>query len=556
MAEDFQYDVFLSYRSSDRGRVSRLAERLREAGLRVWFDEWSVPVGADILLAVEDGLQQSRTLVLCLSPVALGSGWVALERSTVLFRDPSNTRRSFIPLLLSDCDLPDALRRYKYVDWREETDAAFRILLDACRPRSPAGTEARSDSPARGRPRVCMISSEYPPHVLGGLGVHVTRLSEALGVLADVDLVLPHRPGGYVAPPAGVRTHPMSRVEASYDDPISWLHFAQHAFNLVEEIAPKPAVIHCHDWVTALAGIKCRWLLNVPLVFHVHLPNRTPFCSSVENLGLLCADLVTVSSQAMLEELKDRLPSQRMAVVPNGVDTRAFAPGDSTADADRYVLFAGRLVEQKGVDHLLRAFVHVRKRFPALELWIAGSGPCDLAYRRLADCLLIGDSVRFLGWKGDLDLSKLYRGASVVAVPSIYEPFGMTALEAMACARPVVASNTGGLKEVVQHGVTGYLAERGDHLDLAQWLIRLIDRKDLRRELGDRGGRVVHDSVAYQWPTIARQYAAFYEQLSREPPDLKVPTEAEEYLRQIRSLAYRQDPGASTMCDDLFVWSR
>ena len=127
-------DVFLSHNKADKPRVRTLAERLRAAGLRVWFDEWIIQPGDDIYLAIERGLEASRTLVLCLSPAALGSDWVTLERSTVLFRDPSNAGRRFIPLLLADCKLPDTLRRCKYVDYREETQAAFDQLLAGCLP--------------------------------------------------------------------------------------------------------------------------------------------------------------------------------------------------------------------------------------------------------------------------------------------------------------------------------------------------------------------------------------------------------------------------------------
>jgi len=132
---DFQYDVFLSYSSADKPRVRRLAQRLSEAaGLHVWFDEWVIQPGDDIFLAVERGLQASRTLVLCLSPKALGSDWVTLERSAALFRDPANTRRRFIPILLTDCNLPDTLRRYKYVDYRDESEVSFEQLLRSCSP--------------------------------------------------------------------------------------------------------------------------------------------------------------------------------------------------------------------------------------------------------------------------------------------------------------------------------------------------------------------------------------------------------------------------------------
>src|SRR5436309_3330398 len=132
MPDRFTYDVFLSHNSKDKPRVRKLAEELRAAGLRVWLDEWVLKPGDDIYLSIERGLEAARAQVLCLSPTALGSEWVALERSTVLFRDPTNAGRRFIPLLLADCELPDALRRYKYVDYRREAKATFDELVVAC----------------------------------------------------------------------------------------------------------------------------------------------------------------------------------------------------------------------------------------------------------------------------------------------------------------------------------------------------------------------------------------------------------------------------------------
>jgi len=114
--------------------VRRLAERLQVAGVRVWFDDWVVKAGDIIALKVDEGLEHSRVLVLCISPAALASGWVALERSTAVHRDPSNAGRRFIPILLADCDLPDTLAKYKYLDFREESEAAFAELLTSCKP--------------------------------------------------------------------------------------------------------------------------------------------------------------------------------------------------------------------------------------------------------------------------------------------------------------------------------------------------------------------------------------------------------------------------------------
>lgn len=132
MASNFQYDVFLSHNQADKPRVRRLAERLKAAGVRVWLDEWVIQAGDIIALKVDEGLEQSRVLLLCISPAALASGWVALKRSTAVHRDPANAGRRFIPLLLGDCALPDTLRRYKFVDFREESEAAFADVPTDC----------------------------------------------------------------------------------------------------------------------------------------------------------------------------------------------------------------------------------------------------------------------------------------------------------------------------------------------------------------------------------------------------------------------------------------
>ena len=132
MPDRFQFDVFLSHNAKDKPRVRRLAERLQQAGLRVWFDEWNVRSGDIIALKVDEGLEQSRVLLLCISPNALASGWVALERSTAIHRDPANEGRRFIPLLLADCDLPDTLRRFKI--WTSATSPRPRhVLRESCR---------------------------------------------------------------------------------------------------------------------------------------------------------------------------------------------------------------------------------------------------------------------------------------------------------------------------------------------------------------------------------------------------------------------------------------
>jgi small GTP-binding protein len=141
----FDYDVFLSHHSSDKPRVRKLASALKEAGLRVWLDEWEIKAGDDIRLAIERGLERSRCLVLCITAQAIASKWVATERSTVLFRDPVNTERRFIPLLFSDCELPDTLRRYRLIDFRKGKSEALEELISVAQ---PPQTSVRPEVPA------------------------------------------------------------------------------------------------------------------------------------------------------------------------------------------------------------------------------------------------------------------------------------------------------------------------------------------------------------------------------------------------------------------------
>lgn len=194
----FEWDVYLSYCSADKTRVASLAARLAASGLRVWFDRASVDNGRDIVSAIERGLENSRVLVLCMTTAAFESEWVSLERNTAVLRDPDNRNRRFVALLMDDCKIPDTLRRLKYVDWRDESDSAWRELLAALMSTSHLDTSDISDvAPIRrvfnvpylqnlhfrGRPDLLTklesklshdhnvaILSPYAIHGLGGVG--------------------------------------------------------------------------------------------------------------------------------------------------------------------------------------------------------------------------------------------------------------------------------------------------------------------------------------------------------------------------------------------------
>lgn len=135
MLDEFDFDVFLSYSTKDVDRVIRLAQKLSDDGLAVWLDKWKISPGDNIPLKIEDALEKSRTLLLIMSSNSSRSEWVQLERSAVIFRDPTNETRRFIPIRLDNTEISESLKQFAYVDWRDESDEEYHRLVSACRPK-------------------------------------------------------------------------------------------------------------------------------------------------------------------------------------------------------------------------------------------------------------------------------------------------------------------------------------------------------------------------------------------------------------------------------------
>jgi len=162
----FTFDAFLSHSSKDKAIVRRLAERLRNGGLRVWFDEWEIRPGDSIPRKIDEGLEQSAVLVLCMSASSLGSDWAAVESQTFRFTDPLNRDLRFIPLRLDNTEPRASLRQFAYVDWRGGgTDEAYSRLLSACR---------RQDGRTTPHPR------EAVPAPAANAKIHLFRVLEGL----------------------------------------------------------------------------------------------------------------------------------------------------------------------------------------------------------------------------------------------------------------------------------------------------------------------------------------------------------------------------------------
>src|SRR5919205_4606840 len=150
MADNFKSDVCLSHSAKDSAVARAVAERLRADGLRVWFDEWEIKPGDNIPAKIEEGLEQSRVLVLCISASAFGSDWAQLEAGTFRFRDPLNKQRRFIPLRLDDAPIKDSLAQFLYINWLpDDREREYAKLLEACRPPHVQSTEEQELARAR-----------------------------------------------------------------------------------------------------------------------------------------------------------------------------------------------------------------------------------------------------------------------------------------------------------------------------------------------------------------------------------------------------------------------
>ena len=235
--------------------------------------------------------------------------------------------------------------------------------------------------------------------------------------------------------------------------------------------------------------------------------------------GLL---LTTEVQQQKLEELYGWRGSNA-AVIPPGVDIDTFRPlrpdeGRGTSDLPaRYILMLSRIDSNKGHDLLLNAFDIVRREVPGVELVIGGGSPepreteleVVASMRRIIAERGMEGTVRIIGYVPDEDMVSSYQQAEMFVLPSIFEPFGMTALEAMACGKTVVASRLGGIREVISSGENGLLVDPSDAREFADAMIAVLRESQRAGQMGQEGRRTVEER--FSWDAIAERHVAFYE---------------------------------------------
>ena len=366
---------------------------------------------------------------------------------------------------------------------------------------------------------------EHVPHVLHDLGygnrvVHITAGPEEPKSKSDIAKYIPE--------------------------------FAEGIIQFAEEKGIKYDVIHSHYWMSGLAAelLSKAWS-GIPVVHMFHtlgeMKNRVAR-SEDEKAGedrlkgerqvLRSAKRIIVATLAEMTQLRFlyRADNRKMTVIPPGVDTSHFypIPADEAKQyiglkpENRMVLFVGRIEPLKGIDTLIQAMscLDMLDVGHPVHLAIIGGdvnvSPEEMSdemtrLQKMCDDLCMGGMVVFLGKRGQDTLPYYYSAAEVVVMPSLYESFGMVALEAMACGTPVIASEVGGLGYLVQNGVTGYTIPDSDPAELCDKLSHLLGNEDLRSQMGNSAAEYAAD---YAWNKIASQIIDVYKELAIKTPEL------------------------------------
>jgi alpha-maltose-1-phosphate synthase len=397
--------------------------------------------------------------------------------------------------------------------------------------------------------KALLLTNEYPPHIYGGAGVHVQYLSRELAKLMPVDV---RCFGDQNQVSGNLSALGFGLVSDAYTCPKP----LRSVFGAVQRCLDfnttniDADVVHCHTWYSHWGGILAKLNYGLPLVLTVHsleplrpwkreqLGGGYDFTCWLERTALEMADAVIAVSQETRRDVERafNIPDDRLHVIYNGIDLEEYHPV-STKNAlkrlgvnpvEPYVLFVGRITRQKGIIHLVNAIKHLKPGFQVVLCAGAPDTP-EIATEMKAAVAAAQRSRPGVIWIEEMvdNRSKieLYSSAAAFVCPSIYEPFGIINLEAMACGVPVVASSVGGIKEVVVHGETGFLVsveqmkespfepihpERFSR-DIAARINELMADPVKRQSMG-RAGRRRAEQI-FGWPAIARQTADLYESL-------------------------------------------
>jgi glycogen synthase len=389
---------------------------------------------------------------------------------------------------------------------------------------------------------VMMLSWEYPPRVIGGISPHVFFLSKSLaknGVKVHVVTCdFPDAPAHEVID--GVEVYRIDSYKNPSPDFATWvylmnLNMQKEAATIAANLPDEIDVFHAHDWLVATAGIGLKHVFRKPLLVTMHsteigrrdglhtttekMINETEAWLTYEAWRVVCC------SDYMMQHVKWAfgLPNDKLVMVPNGVNPHVYdglEKQDLTAfrrifalPEEKIVLYVGRLVYEKGIHILINAVPKVLEKVNA-KFVIVGSGYMKEQLSNIVKSMGLEHKVLFTGFVEEENLLKLQKCADVSVVPSLFEPFGIVALEAMAAKSPIVVSDTGGLSEIVDHDLSGIKAYPNNADSLAWGITKILLDKNFRNRVIENAYKKILEK--YDWNKIAQQTRHVYEGILSE----------------------------------------
>lgn len=394
--------------------------------------------------------------------------------------------------------------------------------------------------------RVLLISWEYPPNVVGGMGKHVAELAPALAAQRVDDApiyvdVLTTRFSGGAQEEQVNEFLTLYRVDVTPIDPMdhynSVVEGNQALITFGEQLGVRHSydLIHTHDWLVAKAGIALKHCWKTPLITTIHatergrhqgyIPSETSWqIDRLEWQSCFESWNVIACSTFMKHELQNYfgVPDAKTVVIPNGIDRarmtrcpdsqRALLRHRYAPNGEHLLLYVGRIVHEKGLHVLIRAMPRILADHPNTRLLVAGKN--GEKYWPLAYELGVEKSIDFLGFVSDEERDCLYTIIDAAIFPSLYEPFGIVALEAMAAGANVIASSVGGLAEVVRHQENGLTVYVNDPMSIV-WAVNQLFT-DPAAASARRRRAAIEVEEHYSWRHIASRTAALYNNVVRE----------------------------------------
>jgi len=387
-----------------------------------------------------------------------------------------------------------------------------------------------------------MLTWEFPPRIIGGISPHVYYLSKSLVrngakvyvVTCDFPNALHHETV------EGVEIFRIDSYKNPSPDFATWvylmnLNMQKEAAALIKRLDGKVDVIHAHDWLVATAGIGLKHVFRKPLIATMHsteigrrngihfdyekMIHETEAWLTYEAWKVICCSDYMVSHV----QWAFGLPGDKQIMIPNGVNTSTYTDAKNedigsfrsrfALPEEKIVLFVGRLVYEKGIQLLVNAVPKVLGKVNA-KFVIVGNGYMKEQLSGLVKSLGLTHKVLFTGFVDDETLRKLQKCADVSVVPSLFEPFGIVALEAMAAKSPVVVADTGGLSEIVKHEVDGVKVYVNNPDSLAWGINRVLTDDGFANWIRTNAYKKVQEK--YDWDKIGHQTKSVYEKVLSE----------------------------------------